>query len=71
VSKYQSLRTIVEDLIQGTHLLAKEMERLTDRVEQSVGHLGYTPQFSVVGSEMTELLARTKNLTRATPNDAA
>jgi hypothetical protein len=64
VSKRQNLRPVVEDLIRATHLLAKELERFTDRVEQSVGHLGFTPQFSVVASETTELLARVRRFAR-------
>ena len=71
MSKCQNLRPIVEDLIRATQLLAKELERLTDRVEQSIGHLGYTPQFSVVASQMTELLARTKKLALTGASDAA
>jgi len=71
VSKCQNLRPIVEDLIRATHLMAKELERLVDLVEQSVSHLGYTPQFSVVASEMTELLARTKKLANTTATEAA
>ncbi len=71
MSKCQNLRPIVEDLIRTTHLMSKELERLVDRVEQTVGHLGYTPQFSVVASETTELLARTKKLAFATANDRA
>ena len=71
MSKCQNLRPVVEDLIRAMHLLAKEMERLADRVEQSVGHLGYTPRFSVVASETTELLTRVKKLAHATTGDAA
>jgi hypothetical protein len=71
VSKCQNLRPIVEDLIRATHLLAKELERLSERVEQSVGHLGYTPQFSVVASETTELLLRAKSLAQTAESDAA
>jgi hypothetical protein len=65
------MQPIVEDLIRATHLLAKELERFTSRVEQSMGHLGYTPEFSVVASETAELLVRAKKLARATASDAA
>jgi hypothetical protein len=58
-------------LIRATHLLAKELERLSDRVGQSVGHLGYTPEFSVVASETAELLVRVKKLAHAAASDAA
>ena len=71
MSNCQNMRPIVEDLIRATHLLAKELEKLTAKVEQSVGHLGYTPQFSVVASEMTELLSRTKKHANTTMTDAA
>ena len=71
MSKCQNLRPIVEDLIRATQLLAKELERLTDRVEQSVGHLGYTPRFSVVASETAELLVRAKQLAHAGAGDSA
>jgi hypothetical protein len=70
VSKCQNLRPIVEDLIRATHLLAKEMERLTARMEQSMGHVGYTPEFSVVVSETSELLTRVKRLAQ-TAGEAA
>ena len=71
MSKCQNLRPIVEDLIRATQQLAKELERLTERVEQSAGHLGYTPRFSVVASETAELLIRMKQLGHPGASDAA
>jgi hypothetical protein len=65
------LRPIVVDLIQATHQLAKELERLASRVEQSIGHLGYTPEFSVVASETAELLVRAKTLAQPSTSGAA
>ena len=67
----QKTQPILMDLIQATHLLAKEVERFTSRVEQSVGHLGYTPQFSVVVSQTAELLNRARKLSEAGASDAA
>jgi hypothetical protein len=71
VSKCKNLRPIVEDLIRATHLLAKEMERLTARAEQSMGHLGYTSEFSVVVSETSELLTRVRKLAERGAGEAA
>ena len=56
----EELRAIVEDLIQVAHLQAKELERLVDHVQQVAGRLGYSHQFSVVASELSELLVRIK-----------
>jgi hypothetical protein len=56
----EELRAIVEDLIQAAHLQAKELERLVDHVQQVAGRLGYSHQFSVVASELSELLVRIK-----------
>ena len=70
MSKCQNLRPIVEELIRATHLLAMEMERLTARVEQSTGHLGYTPVFSVVASETSVLLTRMRKFTPAAVPEA-
>ena len=57
---YEELRAIVEDLIQVAHLQAKELERLVDHVQQVAGRLGDSHQFSVVASELSELLVRIK-----------
>jgi hypothetical protein len=62
VSNTEGLMPIIQDLIRATHLMAKELERFVSRAEQSIGHVGYVPQFNVIASEMTELLARTKKL---------
>ena len=59
---YEELRAIVEDLIQVAHLQAKELERLVDRVQQVAGRLGDSHQFSVVASELSELLVRIKKV---------
>ncbi len=56
------LRAVVEDLIQVAHLQAKELEKLVDHVQQVAGRLGYSHQFSVVASELSELLVRVKKL---------
>lgn len=71
MSDIEPLRQIVEDLIRAQQLQAKELERLVGRIEQSVGHLGYTPEFGVVASEMSELLVRTKKLARPTVESPA
>ncbi len=59
---HDELRTIVEDLIQVSHLQAKELEKLVEHVQQVAGRLGDSHQFSVVASELSELLVRIKKL---------
>ncbi len=56
------LRQIVEDLIEVLHLQAKELEKLIPHVEQAAGRLTYEPQFSVVASELSELLVRVRDV---------
>jgi hypothetical protein len=61
-SKSEAVRQIVEDLIGVVHRQSKELEKLVERVEQATGRLAYQHQFSVIASELSELLVRIKNL---------
>jgi hypothetical protein len=62
MSVVEGLRQIVEELIGTLHQQTRELERLVERVEQVVGHLGIAPEFGAVGSELAALHVRVKKL---------
>ncbi|MBX6312586.1 MAG: hypothetical protein IRY99_06655 [Isosphaeraceae bacterium] len=61
MAKDESLRIIVEDLIETLHLQAKELGRLVVLVEQVAGRLP-EPQFSLIVSELSALKNRVRRL---------
>ena len=62
MSQVEHLRRVVEDLIEVMHLQVKELETLLVDIEQSIGHLSFEPQFSVVASQLAELHHRVQHL---------
>jgi hypothetical protein len=59
---YESLRQIVEDLIEVMHTHARETVKLVEHVQQVAGRLGDRHGFAVVASELSELSNRVKKL---------
>jgi hypothetical protein len=60
MSEQESLRGVIEDLIDVMHLQAKELEKLVVQVERSVGRLPGESQLAVIASELAELKQRVK-----------
>lgn len=62
MNETEELRAVIEDLIEATHLQAKELERLVTHVEQQTVPLEPASQISIVASELSELHNRVKKL---------
>lgn len=58
----EELAAIVDELIEVSHLQAKELEKLIARVEQVTRHLPEANEISVVRSELSALRLRIKKL---------
>jgi hypothetical protein len=56
------LSTVVEELIEISHLQAKELERLIAHVEQVTAHLHEESEMSVIRSSLSGLHLRLKKL---------
>ena len=58
----EQLGRIVQDLIEVMQLQVKELEKLVAQADQMGGRQALEQQFSVVGSELSELHRRIKHL---------
>lgn len=56
------LATVLEEFIDVTHLLVKDLEKILARIEQVTPHFGADTQLSLIASELSGLHQRAQQL---------